>query len=217
MKKIFSLLVLMSLTITLSAQVPYFGATVGKCKVFGYTSLKIRPGQNAMEDYTTLQFGITDYFSVGTDIYASNGVVDHGLYARVGKTWCKWFSAGVQVTYQSNLRDNYKFSNVNTGVFMNGNILENGNLFWTSNTWLTFNHDGNHSYKQWWYLGSNIRFDENNSLVPMVGLIHSWRFEQPADLAVGAYYVYKKYSFYLWGNDFFTEYPRLTVAVDFTF
>ena len=83
MRKIFSLLVLMFLTITLSAQVPYFGATVGEGKVFGYTSLKFRPGQNAIEDYTTLQFGITDYFSVGTDIYANNGVVDHGLYARV--------------------------------------------------------------------------------------------------------------------------------------
>ena len=63
---------------------------------------------------------------------------------------------------------------------------------------------------------NNIKFDENNSLVPMVGLIHCWKFDQPADLAVGAYYVYKKYSFYLWGNDFFTDYPRLTVAVDFT-
>lgn len=34
--------------------------------------------------------------------------------------------------------------------------------------------------------------------------------------AVGFYWVYKKYSFYLWGNDFFTKHPRMTVAVDFT-
>lgn len=217
MKKIFSLLLLSFVTITLTAQVPYFGATVGEGKVFGYSSLKFRPGLNAQETYTTLQFGITDYLSLGTDIYANNGTIDHGLYARVGKTWNKWFSAGVQATYQSNLRDNYKFSNVNTGIFFNGNILESGHLFWTSNTWLTFNQDGNHAYNQWWYLGSNIKFDENNSLVPMVGLIHSWKFDQPADLAVGAYYVYKNYSFYLWSNDFFTEHPRFTVAVDFTF
>lgn len=205
------------MAISLSAQVPYFGATVGKGKVFGYNSLKFRPKQNAMETYTTLQFGLTDYFSVGTDVYANNGIVDHGLYVRVGKTWSKWFSAGIQATYQSNLRDSYKFSNVNTGVFLNGNILDNGHLFWTSNTWLTFNQDRNHTYKQWWYLGGNIKFDENISLVPMIGLIHNWEFDQPADLAIGTYYVYKKYSFYLWGNDFFTKYPRITVAVDFTF
>lgn len=216
MKKVFIIL-FSFITISLSAQVPYFGATVGEGKVFGYSSLKFRPGLNAMEDYTTLQFGITDYFSVGTDIYANHDTVDHGLYARVGKTWSKWFSAGTQATYQFNLRDNYKFSNVNMGIFLNGNILESGRLFWTSNTWLTFYQDGNHAYKQWWYLGSNIKFDDNNSLVPMVGLIHSWRFNQPVDWAIGAYYIYKKYSFYIWGNDFFTDYPRVTVAVDFTF
>lgn len=217
MRKILSIIILVFVTTALSAQVPYFGATVGEGKVFGYSSLKFRPGINAQETYTTLQFGVTDYFSVGTDIYANNGTVDHGLYARTGWTWNKWFSAGIQAAYVSNLRENYKFSNVNTGVFFNGNVIENGLLFWTSNTWLTFNQDGNHSYKQWWYLGSNIRIDESNSIVPMVGLIHSWKFDTDVDLAAGFYYVYKKYSFYLWGNDFFTEYPRLTVAVDFTF
>ena len=217
MRKKLSIILLFFVFISLSAQVPYFGATVGEGKVFGYSSLKFRPGLNAQETYTTLQFGFTKYFSVGTDIYASNGTVDHGVYARTGWTWSKWFSAGIQACYQSNLRDNYKFSNVNTGIFFNGTICENGLLFWTSNTWLTFNQNGNHTYKQWWYLGSNIKFDENNSLVPMVGLIHSLEFDQLADLAVGAYYVYKNYSFYFWGNDFFTDYPRLTLAVDFTF
>ena len=36
-------------------------------------------------------------------------------------------------------------------------------------------------------------------------------------LAIGAYYVYKKYSFYIWGNDFFSSHPRGTVALDFSF
>lgn len=217
MRKITSITILFFVTIALSAQVPYFGATVGEGKVFGYSSLKFRPGINAQETYTTLQFGIKDYFSVGTDIYANSGTVDHGLYARAGWTWNKWFSAGIQAAYVSNLRENYKFSNVNTGVFFNGNVIENGLLFWTSNTWLTFNQDGNHSYNQWLYLGSNVKIDDSNSIVPMVGLIHSWKFDTDVDLAAGFYYMYKKYSFYLWGNDFFTEHPRLTVAVDFTF
>lgn len=212
-----SLLVICAGCVTTMAQVPYFGATVGEGNVFGYTSVKVRPGQNAMEDYTTLQFGVTDWFSIGTDIYASKETVDHGLYARVGWKWNQWISAGSQVCYQSNLRDNYLFSNVNAGIFLNGDILENGCLFWTSNTWLTFYQDGNCTYKQWWYLGSNIHINKSQSLVPMIGLIHSWKFEQPADLAIGAYYVYKKYSFYLWGNDFLADHPRLTIALDFTF
>lgn len=217
MKKLLLVTLFVSCVLSIAAQVPYFGATVGKDKVFGYTSVKFRPGLNAMEDYTTLQFGITDWFSLGTDIYASKDVVDHGLYARVGWKWNQWMSAGTQVCYQSNLKNNYQFSNVNAGFFLNGDILKSGYLFWTSNTWLTFNEDGNNTYKHWAYLGSNIVFDKNNSLVPMVGLIHSWKFDQEADLAVGAYYVYKKYSFYLWGNDFFKENPRWTVAIDFTF
>ena len=72
-------------------------------------------------------------------------------------------------------------------------------------------------YKQWWYLGSNIKFNQSNSLVPMVGIIHSWEFDEDIDLAIGAYYVYKKYSFYSWGNDFFSSHPRGTVALDFSF
>ena len=72
-------------------------------------------------------------------------------------------------------------------------------------------------YKQWWYLGSNIKFNQSNSLVPMVGIIHSWKFDEDIDLAIGAYYVYKKYSFYIWGNDFFSSHPRGTVALDFSF
>ena len=51
----------------------------------------------------------------------------------------------------------------------------------------------------------------------MIGIVHDWKFQQSVDLAIGAWYTYKKYSFYLWGNDFFKENPRVTVAVDFTF
>lgn len=51
----------------------------------------------------------------------------------------------------------------------------------------------------------------------MVGIIHSWEFDEDIDLAIGAYYVYKKYSFYIWGNDFFSSHPRGTVALDFSF
>ena len=217
MKKIVILILLCLGSVTLNAQIPYFGSTVGKEKIFGYTSVKFRPNQNAFETYTTLQFGVTDWFSVGTDVYANKQNVDHGLYTRVGYKWSQWLSAGTQITYQSNMVSNYDFSNINAGFFLNGDILSNGYLFWSSNTWLTFNSDGNHSYKQWWYLGGNIGLNWNNSIVPMLGVIHSWKFDEPLDIAMGAYYVYKKYSFYIWGNDFSSNHPRITLAIDFTF
>ena len=217
MKKLLFMALLMFSTLTAFAQVPYWGATVGEGKVYGYTSVKFRPGINALQDYTTLQFGITDWFSLGTDLSADKSTTDHGIYARVGKKWNKWISAGTQVSYMSNLRDNYDFSNVNAGLLFNGFILPSGYLTWTSNTWMTFNHYGSNSYQHWLYLGSNIIFNKDNSLYPMVGIVHDWKFNEPVDLAVGAWYTYKNYSFYLWGNDFFKDHPRATVAIDFTF
>ena len=217
MKRILTGLFFSVIACTTFAQVPYWGGTVGKEKVYGYTSVKFRPGINALQNYTTLQFGVTDWFSVGTDLYADREAVNHGLYLRFGKKWNKWISTGIQTSYVSDLRDNYKFVNVSTGLIFNGFIIPSGYLTWTSNTWMTFNRDGNHTYEHWLYLGSNIVFNEKHSLYPMIGIVHDWKFQQPVDLAVGAWYTYKHYSFYLWGNDFFKENPRVTVAVDFTF
>lgn len=217
MKKLLLLFSFSIISLAAFAQVPYWGATVGEGKVFGYTSIKFRPGINALQNYTTLQFGITDWFSVGTDLSADKNTVDHGLYVRFGKKWNKWISTGIQSSYMSNLRDNYKFSNVNTGLLFNGYILPSGYLTWTSNTWITFNRGGNNNYEHWLYLGSNIVFNENNSLYPMIGIVHDWRFNEPVDMAVGAWFTHKKYSVYLWGNDFFKAHPRVTVAIDFTY
>ena len=51
------------------AQVPYFAGTVGDGKLYGYTSLKARPGINGQETYTCFQYGIGNSFAAGTDIY----------------------------------------------------------------------------------------------------------------------------------------------------
>ena len=67
------------LALNIKAQVPYFGATVGRDKVFGYTSVKFRPGQNTMEDYTTIQFGVTDWLSLGTDLYTDKNTARSGI------------------------------------------------------------------------------------------------------------------------------------------
>ena len=79
MKRVLFSLLLSIVSIGALAQVPYWGATVGEGKVYGYTSVKFRPGVNAMQNYTTLQFGITDWFSLGTDISVGKDYLDNGL------------------------------------------------------------------------------------------------------------------------------------------
>ena len=73
------------------------------------------------------------------------------------------------------------------------------------------------TFDQYWYLAGKLPTGKNSSFWPHIGLTHSWKFNEDPDLAAGFFYVYKQYSFYLWGNDFFKEHPRLTFAIDFTF
>ena len=49
----------------------------------------------------------------------------------------------------------------------------------------------------------------------MLGAIHSWKFDQDVDLAIGAYYSIGRFNIYLWCNDFFKEYFRIVAGVDF--
>ncbi len=218
MKKIIIMvLVTISYTANMAAQVPYYGATVGKHHLFGYHSLKFRPGINNQRTYTTLQYGLNDWFSIGTDLTTGQAERNIGYYARVGKKFNKWLCAGIQMTPSFDLENNHKFTYNTTGLFLNGNITEDGKLFWTSNTWHTANKGADNTLEQWWYIAGNIPLTNNSSFWPHIGMVHSWEFDQDADLTAGFFYVYKQYSLYLWGNDFFKEHPRVTLAVDFTF
>lgn len=217
MKKIIYCFLLLLLCLSIKAQVPYYGATVGKNHLFGYHSLKVRPGENNQRTYTTLQYGINDWFSIGTDLSTGPDEKYSGYYVRVGKKYNKWFSAGIQLTPSFDLDDNHKFSYNTTGLFLNGNITDDGKLFWTSNTWHTAYKDSQYTLEQWWYLCGNIPLSKNSSIWPHIGAVHSWKFDQDLDIAAGFFYMYKQYCLYIWGNDFFTEHPRLTLAVDFTF
>lgn len=212
-----TLLLLLCCVASSYAQVPYYGATVGEHRLFGYHSFKFRPGVNNQRTYTTLQYGINDWFSIGTDLTTGPSERNIGYYWRVGKKFNNWFSAGIQMTPSFDLEDSHKFVYNTTGLFMNGNITKDGKLFWTSNTWHTANKDADDTLEQWWYLAGNLPLTKNSSIWPHIGVVHSWEFDTDADLAAGFFYVYKQYSLYLWGNDFFKEHPRVTLAVDFTF
>ena len=83
MRKIVVSLVLMIFCCAIYAQVPYFAGTVGNNKLYGYTSLKFRPGLNAQETYTTFQYGIGNYTAAGLDLYTSDGSSYAGYLFRV--------------------------------------------------------------------------------------------------------------------------------------
>lgn len=197
------------------AQVPYFAGTAGDGNLYGYTSVKFRPNTNAIESYTTFQYGITDYFATGLDLYTNNEQVYWGFLVRGGYKVNKWFGLGLQVTPSFDLNDKFKFSYATIGLYINGALMPNGNLFWCSNTWATINRDGSNAFSQWWYLGYAIDFKKYGSLTPMVGCTHSWKFDDHPDMAVGMYYTYGAWNFYVWGNDFFKPHPRIVFGIDF--
>ena len=215
-KVLFLVLVLSMISTLVKAQVPYFSGTVGDGKLYGYTSLKFRPSINNQETYTCFQYGLGDYAATGVDIYTGLNSAYAGVLVRGGYKVNQWFGIGGQLTPSFDLNNSMKFSYLTAALYMNGSITNDGNLFWCSNTWLGVNNGSDNTLSQWTYLGYSIPTCESQSITPMVGAIHSWKFDQDADLAVGAYYTIGKWNLYLWGNDFFKEHPRFVVGIDFT-
>lgn len=197
------------------AQIPYFSGTVGDGKLYGYTSIKARPGINAQETYSTFQYGVGDHVAVGMDLYTGVGSEYWGANVRYGHKFNKWFGIGGEVTPSFNLNDNFKYSYTTAAMYMNGAITKDGKLFWCSNTWWGINNGADNTITNYEYLGYSVNFKNGHAITPMVGAIHSWKLDQDVDLAAGFYYTIKNWNFYLWGNDFFKDHPRLIVGVDF--
>lgn len=215
MKKLFTALALAFLALTSYAQIPYFAGTAGDGNIYGYTSLKFRPSVNAQESYTTFQYGITDYAAVGTDIYSYNNSVYWGFLARGGYKFNKWYGIGLQATPSFDMGNNFEFNYLTLGLYQNGAITSDGNLFWVSNTWAGINMNAENTWNQWWYLGYYIDLKDAGGITPMFGCLHDWKFQKQADFAAGFYYTYMSWNFYVWGNDFFKETPRIVIGIDF--
>lgn len=217
MKRTFLLIAFAVISISAYSQVPYFGATVGDNKVYSYTALKFRPGINTQEFFTTFEYGIGNHFATGWELYSADHQSYVGVHFRTGKKFSKWLSVGAETTPAFNINDNMKFSYLQSGLYLNGAITQDGRFFWTSNTWWTVYKDSEFTLNQWWYLAYTIPTIKEQSITPMLGALHSWKMNQDVDLAAGIYYTIKNWNFYLWGNDFFKEHPRVVVAVDVTF
>lgn len=214
-KSVLLLVILLTINVVVKAQVPYFAGTVGKGALYGYTSLKFRPGVNMQETYTCFQYGVSEHTVTGVDVYAGLNSAYVGVLVRGGYKINKWFGIGGQLTPSFDLNASMHFTYMTAAMYMNGDITSDGRMFWCSNTWFGINRGSDNTISQWSYLGYTIPTSKNQSLTPMVGAIHSWRFDRDADLAIGVYYSLGKWNIYLWGNDLLTEYPRFVVGIDF--
>lgn len=217
MKKVVLSILFNFVSVALFAQIPYFSGTVGKNKLYAYTSLKFRPGKNSQETYTTFQYGTSTHTAAGLDLYTSNGSSYIGALFRAGKKLSQWFGIGGQITPSFDLSNNMKFCYLTTALYMNGSITNDGKLFWCSNTWWGVNRGAPYTLNNWEYLGYTFAFKNGYSLSPMIGTIHSWKFDQDLDVAAGIYYSIKNWNVYFWGNDFFKKHPRVVIGVDFAF
>lgn len=214
--RFFLILVILSVfSSKIFAQVPYFAGTAGDNKLYGYTSLKFRPGKNAQETYTTFQYGIGNSFAAGVDLSTNMDTGYAGCLIRYGVKINPWFNIGLQLTPSFDLSNNLKFSYVTNALYINGVFTPKKDLFWVSNTWYGINKGSENTLSQWLYLGYSIHLKNGDSLTPMAGTIYSWKFDADADIALGFYYSRKSYNFYLWGNDLLKSHPRMVIGVDF--
>lgn len=215
MKQLFLFAVALLCSIKTIAQIPYYAGTVGDGKLYGYSSVKARPGINQQETYTTFQYGLGDHFATGIDLYTGLNCAYWGALVRYGLNVSKWFCIGAEETSSFNLNSSLKFSYLTSALYMNGAISADGRLFWAANTWWIVNDGAANTFSNYEYLGYTIRLKNGRSLTPMAGAIHSWKFDQDVDLAAGCYYTFKNWNLYVWGNDFLKSHPRFVVGLDF--
>ena len=216
-KGILLVIVIMMTTLVVKAQVPYFARSPKSGKLYGYTSVKFRPGINSIETYNTFQYGATDYVAGGIDFYTGPDSAYMGFMIRAGYKFNQWFGIGGTVTPSFSLNNNFKYDYCTAGLFMNGSLTKDAHLFWCTNTWLGLNSNSSYTLRQYTYLGYEFTMKNGDSITPMIGLDHSWKFNEKSDIAAGFYYTHKVWNFYVWVNDFLKENPRLVVGIDFTF
>ena len=221
MKRLIAYTVGLLISLKAMAQIPYYAPTVGNGKLYGYSSLKFRPGINSQETYTTFQYGIGDRFATGIDLYTGpvTAAVPKasalGTLVRYGLPLSKWFNVGAEVISSFNLNNSFRFAYLTSALYLNGAISSDGRLFWCTNTWWTVNDGSDNTFSNYEYLGYSIPLKNGHGITPMVGAIHSWKMDQDVDVAAGFYYTIRNWSLYLWGNDFLKSHPRVIIGIDF--
>ena len=217
MKHYVVIIVGLLLSIHAFAQLPYFAGTVGKDVMYGYSSVKSRPGINHQETYTTFQYGLGGDLATGIDLYTGPQCAYCGALVRYGRQISKWFNIGAEITPSFNLNDSFRFSYLTHALYTNGALTKDGRLFWCSNTWWVVNDGSDNTFYNYEYLGYTVPFKkEGHSITPMAGINHSWLFDQDINITAGFYYTLRNWNIYVWSDKFLEKYPRFIVGIDFT-
>ena len=130
-------------------------------------------------------------FATGVDLYTGSGCAYWGGLLRYGLNISKWYNIGAEVTSSFDLNNSFKFSYLTSALYMNDAITNNGSLFWCSNTWWVVNKGADNTFSNYEYLGYTIQLKRGYAITPMVGAIHSWKFDQDADVTAVFYYTFK--------------------------
>lgn len=215
MKKLAVIATVLLLSLPAIAQIPYYAGTVGDGKLYGYSSMKFRPGVNCQETYSTFQYGVGDHFAAGMDLYTGPNCAYWGGIARYGHKFSKWINIGGEVMSSFDLNNSFRFAYLTSGLYMNGALSCDSRLFWCTNSWWVVNKGASATFTNYEYLGYSIPLKRGHSITPLVGTIHSWKFDQDIDLAAGLYYTINNWTLYLWGNDFLKDHPRFVVGLEF--
>ena len=215
MRKLLGILLGLLFTHQAIAQIPYFAGTVGDGLLYGYSSVKFRPGINHQETYSTFQYGIGNEFATGIDLYTGPDCAYWGGLLRYGHKFSQWLNIGGEMMSSFDLNNSFQFAYLTSGLYMNGALSSDGRLFWCTNSWWVANKDADDTWSNYEYLGYAFKLKNGHSLTPMVGAIHSWKFDQDVDVATGFYYTIKNWTMYLWGNDFLKSHPRLVLGLEF--
>ena len=197
------------------AQIPYYAGTVGDGLLYGYTSLKSRPGVNSQETYSTFQYGLGDHFAAGIDLYTGPDCAYWGGILRYGHKFSQWINIGGEVMSSFDLNDSFRFSYLTSGLYMNGALSADGRLFWCTNSWWVANRGADDTWSNYEYVGYTFKLKNGHSVTPLAGAIHSWKFDQDIDVAAGFYYTVRNWTMYVWGNDFLKDHPRLVLGLEF--
>lgn len=191
MKYVRNILVVLLLLVTIksNAQIPYFGSSIEKGHAYAYFSVNKYKDTNSLNNYNAFQYGITNKFTVGTDIY--NKYI--GYTVRLNVFNWKYFTLGAQTTSSFDLDNNHKFSYQSTGIFINGG----DKLGYAINYWIT----DLDKIEQWYYLRYTYKFI---SIYP--GII----LNDKINCAIGLSFNINKVNIYSWLSD------RVTLGIDFT-
>jgi hypothetical protein len=197
MKNLINIIAGLLITVSASAQIPYFHSTQGKNMTYTYFSTKFHPTTNNQQMYITAAHGLTNYIDVATDATVGTGYCYQGFGLRGDFFDSKYFGIGAQAMADFDLNNNYHYAYNSDGLYINGSIVEG--LGYCSNTWLTL-YDGSEDdpqFDQWTYLSY-----EFGKITPMAGLITDLDNDCKSDLAVGFYYEYHHACYaYVWGSN----------------